>query len=178
MESTETTNPVIQPEGAGDDSANAEKLIHQLDKPSSNGKPLLIIVFAFIIVGAGIFTGYRLSRGQGKIASDLESRKLTGEAELIATDEEVGIKDESVFSDEADGRIEVNDFSVSQEGTHILVRSGGASQTAYLSSTVVDLDQFVGKCVHVWGETSSAKTAGWLMDVGRIRLLDKCPEGV
>jgi len=42
----------------------------------------------------------------------------------------------------------------------------------------LDLSEFNGKCVQVWGETFAAQEAGWLMDVGRLKLLDSCPEGI
>jgi len=58
------------------------------------------------------------------------------------------------------------------EGSHKLTREGGESQTLYLTSTVVDLEQFVGRKVQVWGETFAAQKAGWLMDVGRVKVLE------
>ena len=60
---------------------------------------------------------------------------------------------------------------INGEGTHKLIRPGGDSQTVYLTSSVLDLNQFVGKKVKVWGQTFSAKKAGWLMDVGRVEVL-------
>jgi hypothetical protein len=58
------------------------------------------------------------------------------------------------------------------EGTHHLVRDGGPSKSVYLTSTVIDLDSFAGKKVKVWGETISARKAGWLMDVGKIKIIE------
>ena len=34
------------------------------------------------------------------------------------------------------------------------------------------VESFSGKKVMVWGETISAQKAGWLMDVGKIKVLD------
>jgi hypothetical protein len=34
----------------------------------------------------------------------------------------------------------------------------------------VDLDEFDGKNVEIWGETVKAQKAAWLMDVGRVKL--------
>lgn len=59
---------------------------------------------------------------------------------------------------------------VDGEGTHHLVRPGGDSQNVYLTSSVVDLNQFVGKTVKVFGQTFATQTAGWFMDVGRVEL--------
>ncbi len=58
------------------------------------------------------------------------------------------------------------------EGTHKLIREGGESQTAYLTSSIIDLDPLVGKKVQVWGETFKGQKAGWLMDVGRVKVLE------
>ena len=40
------------------------------------------------------------------------------------------------------------------------------------SVRVLDLQGYVGKKVEVWGETIGAKQAGWLMDVGKIRIIE------
>jgi len=53
-----------------------------------------------------------------------------------------------------------------------LERTGGASQNVYLTSTVIDLQSFVGKNVQVWGDTLSGQKAGWLMDVGKIKTVE------
>jgi len=58
------------------------------------------------------------------------------------------------------------------EGTHRLIREGGPSQTAYVTSSTLDLDQFAGRKVQVWGETFRAQKAGWLMDIGRLKILE------
>jgi len=53
-----------------------------------------------------------------------------------------------------------------------LIRPGGDSQNVYLTSTVIDLESFVGKKVEVWGETIGAREAGWLMDVGKVKVTE------
>ncbi len=53
-----------------------------------------------------------------------------------------------------------------------MVREGGEDQYVYLTSTVIDLESFAGKKVQIWGETTSAQKAGWLMDVGKVKVLD------
>lgn len=114
-----------------------------------------------LIVLAGIATGYFLSR---KGLSSFK-REDGGVAKKI-----VGVKDASAFKDQATGVIE--EGGVDGEGTHKLIREGGPSQTAYLTSSVVDLGEFIGKKVRVWGETFAGQKAGWLMDVGRVELLE------
>lgn len=135
--------------------------------------PALIII---TIILAGAVSGYFLAN-RGVVKSEKET-ELTGGGKIIQGPTEVGIKDETVFRDTAQGRVEVNDSKVVTEGSHKLLRSGGESQTAYLTSSVLDLNQFLGKCVQIWGETFKGQKAGWLMDVGRVKVLDSCPEGV
>lgn len=88
----------------------------------------------------------------------------------INTDKEAGVSDTATFSDTAQGVIQAG--GLNGEGTHQLVRDGGPSQTVYLVSSIVDLDQFVGKKVEVRGQTVKAQKAAWLMDVGRVKILD------
>ena len=97
---------------------------------------------------------------------------------MVSGPREVGIKDVETFRDTTEGRLEINDNPDVTEGSHRLIRPGGVSKTAYLTSSVVDLSQFVGQCIQIWGETFAAQKAGWLMDVGRIKILDSCPTGI
>lgn len=53
-----------------------------------------------------------------------------------------------------------------------MVRGIGPSQYAYLTSTVIDLSAFTGKKVQVWGQTIAGKKAGWLMDVGKVKVIE------
>ena len=141
--------------------------------------PALVIL---VIIFAGASTGFLLTKNNGgngfKASSITGGKKLMGGAETVSTDEEVGIKDERVFSDTAQGKIVVNDGELVSEGSHKLLRPGGKSQTAYITSSVLDLDDFDGECVQIWGETFEGQEAGWLMDVGRVKHLDKCPDGI
>jgi len=41
-----------------------------------------------------------------------------------------------------------------------------------LTSSVVDLDKFVGKKVEIYGQTNTAEKAGWLLDVGYARVIN------
>lgn len=157
------------------------ELVRELEgDKKTNLKEILLPagVIVFIIV-AGVVTGYFLSSRRGGLVSGPEVTKTLEEGvEAVSGPREVGIKDVRVFRDTAEGKIEINDGSVTTEGSHKLIRSGGASQTAYLTSSVVDLNLFLGKCVQVWGETFKGEKAAWLMDVGRVKLLDKCPQGL
>jgi len=152
------------------------------DFPTKERKPILkeIIIpvtAILLIIGVGTLTGFFISKRSG-VTGPASSKELIGGAEVIEGSKEVGIKDEKVFRDTATGKIEINKNGEIVEGSHKLLRPGGESQTAYLTSSVLDLNQFVGKCVQIWGETFSAQKVGWLMDVGRVKTLDSCPEGI
>lgn len=143
-----------------------ESIVKKIPKGLNMKKNLTMIVLALVVVSAGIATGWFLS---GKT----KSQKASGDTNVpgkVETTKEQGISDESTFRDSAEGMLEAG--GVNGEGTHHIVRDGGPSQYVYLTSTVVDLESFVGKKVMVWGETISAKKAGWLMDVGKIREAD------
>jgi hypothetical protein len=139
------------------------------------GKAVLLAGMIVLIVGAGALTGYFLARKKGVAPG---SQGLGSGLEIGLGQKEAGVKDEALFPDKARGKIEVNDFSQVKEGSHKLLRSGGEGQTAYLTSSVIDLNEFVGRCVEVWGETFAGQEAGWLMDVGFLEVIDQCPEGV
>ena len=123
-----------------------------------------------LIVALGIGTGWGLAKFQsfrreeeGGVVSTLE------EGERVEVGKTYGRADH-VFKDTATGVLEKN--GIEGEGTHRLIREGGESQTAYLTSSVLDLDLFVGHKVQVWGETFAAQKAGWLMDVGKVKVLE------
>lgn len=129
-----------------------------------NKKLWLLIGGAVVIVVAGVAGGYLLSGGKPMVAG---SSVAPG---AINSGKEVGVSDTATFSDTAQGVIQAG--GLNGEGTHQLVRDGGPSQTVYLVSSIVDLDQFVGKKVEVRGQTFKAQKAAWLMDVGRVKILD------
>ena len=144
--------------------------IPEINRPVGvEGKPLmkkiLPIALVLIMVGLGVFTGYMLS-GKKEV-------KYSGSGipkQQLVKGNEFGAKDASAFKDTASGVLEKN--GTDGEGTHRLIRDGGPSQTVYVLSSVLDLDQFVGLKIQIWGETFKAQKAGWLMDVGKVKILD------
>lgn len=131
------------------------------EKPSKTGFYIGVIV----IIIAGIISGYFLSQSNKSTSNDSSTGLIS-----ISDDQKVfGSKDTSIFRDSTEGTLEKG--GIDGEGTHKLIRPGGDSQTVYLTSSVIDLDQFEGKKVKVWGETQSAQTAGWFMDVGRLEVI-------
>lgn len=147
------------------DDLPSKPLMHQMQESSNlfTRKVILIIV---AIVFAGGLSGFLLSRNSARSGTSTSSDKKTaGQGAKFA----VGSSDTKTFPDSAEGNLEAN--GVHGEGTHRLIRPGGESQTVYLTSSVLDLNQFVGKKVRVWGQTYAAKKAGWLMDVGKVEVL-------
>lgn len=140
-------------------------LVRQFERKRGNSSDKIkLLISVVVIVGIGILSGYLLSQFTGKrnISSNTQSLEKPGE-------KIVGSTDTKTFSDSAEGTLEAG--SADGEGTHRLVRPGGESQTVYLTSSVLDLSKFEGKKVRVWGQTFAAKKAGWLMDVGKVEVL-------
>lgn len=125
------------------------------------------VIALILMISLGIFTGYFLST-RGKTNGAIQSGGVVS-SEEIKVGAEFGAKDQN-FKDTSLGMLEKG--GIDGEGTHKLLREGGASQTVYLTSSVLDLDQFVGKKIQVWGETFRGQKAGWLMDVGRLKILE------
>ena len=158
-----------------------ESVVKQFDKvPSGNSiKSILLpagIILAIILAGVGV--GYFWSQRGSATGSLLSGQGTGGGLKLGGAPKVAGVKDEKAFPDATEGRLEVNDQSLVNEGSHRLIRPGGVSNIAYLTSSSVDLNKFVGHCVKIWGQTFTAQKAGWLLDVGYVERLDKCPEGL
>lgn len=138
------------------------KSVDMTQKVNNSFLPLALGIAMMLLAGIG--TGYALSRSKVQGVSVSETGSRTIESEKV-----VGSLDET-FSDEAEGILQDGGFE--GEGTHHLERDGGVSQYVYLTSSVVALDDYVGKNVKVWGETFDAQKAGWLMDVGKLEVLE------
>lgn len=142
-----------------------EKSLPIFDKAVLLSKRALIIYLVVILLGAvsgGIVYGLTAS-GTVRVAGK--------RVQVVKSETEEGVKDAAAFKDTATGKLVPNDGKITQEGTHIIVRDG-PSQNVYLTSSVVDLTKYEGKLVQVWGDTYQAQTAGWLMDVGRVKMVE------
>lgn len=129
--------------------------------------PIVPVVAALVVIVAGVLTGYLLvPKGSDQNGGELSSAGISS-----GSGKEAGIVkiDESKY-DTATGEVQAG--GIDGEGTHKLIRSGGPSQTAYLTSSAVDLDQFVNKKVQLWGKTMGAKKAGWLIDVVKVKVVE------
>lgn len=126
-----------------------------------------LLIGSLLVVLLGVGSGWLLSGSSASSKSGSNSEAVPG-AKNSST--QAGLEDEGAFPDSVDGVLE--EGGIEGEGTYHLVREGGPSKYVYLTSTVIDLQSFVGKKVTVWGETLSGKQAGWLMDVGKIKVTD------
>ena len=126
---------------------------------------LLAVLLLIAVLGIG--SGYLLSK-KGNIAGGVGLKEKVGSLS-VSKGKIVGSDDTKTFKDTAEGVLKVG--GIEGEGQYHLQRSGGESQNVYLTSSIVDLSQYIDKKVKVWGETQKAKRAGWLMDVGRLEVL-------
>ena len=141
----------------------SQPLIRTLDsqKNSFTYSKFFILLVVFIIVGGVL--GFFLSK------TSAGSTQQTGKNTDEKVEKTAGIADKKTFKDKAEGVLK--EGGVDGEGNFHLERPGGESQNVYLTSTTVDLEQYINKKVRVWGETFQAEKAGWLMDVGLVELL-------
>lgn len=124
-------------------------------------KVLLGILIASAVLGG--VTGYLLSQGTSKTTSNGATNGNPPKSAQLDT---------RTFRDFASGMIQKRpapkDSGEYVEGTHMLIREGAVSVA--LTSSVVDLNQYEGKKVKVFGETQKAIKEGWLMDVGKVEV--------
>ena len=115
------------------------------------------------------FGSFKLKNKNGGTDSNMKSIAVEN-ADKVKNGDVFGVQDVSAFVDNATGYLEKG--GVDGEGSHKLLREGGASQTVTLTSSVVDLDKLSGMEVKLYGETNKAEKAGWFMDVGRVEVIN------
>ncbi|MBU0618747.1 hypothetical protein KKD62_00765 [Patescibacteria group bacterium] len=143
-----------------------EKLVKSLEKPKKQTK-MASLLMAVFVAGLGILTGYLLSQ---KTQSGTMPAGIGGSTEKIKKGTIVGLSDAKTFKDEAEGKLVSG--GIDGEGSHHLERPGGDSKSVYLTSSAINLNEYLDRQVKVWGETFSAQKAGWLMDVGKLEVLE------
>ncbi len=119
-----------------------------------------------VVVLVGVLTAWTIS---GKVMGR-GAGSSTGALGAIVGSKEEGALDPNIKYQDVTGTL--REGGIGNEGTHHLERDGGPNQTVYLTSSMIDLQSFVGKKVEIWGETLAAKKAGWLMDVAKIKVVD------
>lgn len=141
-------------------------------EPQQKNKLLLPLVLLGIL--AGLATGFFVA--QKKLSFAGTANTMTGTTQALTSDTKVkvgdifGSADEKTFRDQAEGILMTG--GIDGEGSHHIERGANKSQWVYITSSVVDLDLLVGDRIAVWGETNQGKKAGWLMDVGRLKVLE------
>jgi|SRR5581483_6345745 len=138
---------------------NAQSVVKTINSPN---KPLIAILAAMVVL-AGLVAGYFISGRK-------VSQNTTTASNASTSSSEAGAKDSSAFKDTATGILQVG--GIKGEGTYHLDRGGDQTKTVYLTSTVIDMNPFVGKKVQVWGQTQASKYAPWFMDVGKIKVVE------
>lgn len=145
------------------------KIVNKFPSGGVGRQTTLLVLGALLVVLGGVASGWLLSggvQGSGSSTADLDVAPGAKQTAM-----EAGLEDESTFPDEAEGVL--NQGGIEGEGTHYLDRNAGPDKQVYLTSTVIDLESFVGKKVHVWGETIAAQHAPWLMDVGKLKVVQE-----
>ncbi|OGK18579.1 hypothetical protein A3G67_01900 [Candidatus Roizmanbacteria bacterium RIFCSPLOWO2_12_FULL_40_12] len=123
-----------------------------------SGKVVVALFIVALLAGVGV--GYGAASLVTATGGSAESQT---EVEKTA-----GVFDKKTFPDSAEGLLKKG--GIEGEGKFHLERPGGLSQNVYLTSSTVDLEQYIGKKVKVWGQTFKAEKAGWLMDVGYVEV--------
>lgn len=140
-----------------------------VEKQGLNFTSSPFIIGAIVVIGLGVATGYLLSSKKltPGTAGTLKKEAKSGE---LAAGTVFGSDDLKTFKDTTEGILKKG--GTDGEGSHHLERQGGESQNVYLTSSIIDLNEFIDKKIKIWGETNKARKAGWLMDVGRVEILE------
>lgn len=146
-----------------------------LNRKKSKGK-FVVPVIIVLAIGLGFLLSrlMPLSSSNKSLVDNITQKSLTSADELedasdIIVGESYG-ETGKTFTDTATGIIVAG--GINGEGTHTLEREGGDDQDAALTSSVLDLDLFVGREVEIKGETNASTKAGWFLDVGVIKVLE------
>ncbi len=144
-------------------------VVKKIITEESKMKKFIPIIIAVLVVLAGVMSGKTMASGKSGSSSQTPSGVAVGD-DKVGSDNEVGIDDSETFKDTAEGTLV--EGGIDGEGTHHLDRDLGETKYVYLTSTAINLDNFIGKKIQVWGQTIAGKKAGWLMDVGRVKVLE------
>lgn len=166
------------PQASARPALNTVNLDQKGSRPPENSrlmkkKSKMVYSLMVVAVVAGIGTGFGLQKLSAKSGNPISGSSGTPISQVAGSNvkegDVFGSQNEDDFKDTAEGYLEKG--GIEEEGSHKLLREGGDSQTVYLTSSVTDLDKFEGMEIKVWGETYKAQKAGWLMDVGRVKVI-------
>ena len=150
------------------DQANQPSVFHSLSNENSKSG-ILLFLFALVVVVAGVVVGHLLATLPTSGEQSANQQAVVATKNNIKVGTIYGSNDTKTFNDTAEGVDTVG--GINGEGQYHLVRPGGDSQNVYMTSSVVDLSLFLNRKIKVWGQTQKAQSAGWLMDVGRVEVL-------
>ena len=155
------------PNTTGVESVSVLKKFTSGQKPGGSKDKLILVFLGVMIVLSGVVMGWLITRGGASKKVSETGKVVVGVGGEI---EEAGVEDDESFPDTAEGMLVKG--GKDDEGTHHLDRSDlGSGKDVYLYSLTVELGSFEGKRVQVWGKTVSSQKAGWLMDVGRVKVI-------
>ncbi len=137
-------------------------LIHTLETEDVKG---MSYVSFFTMIAVAVVVGSILGFGFTKFNKKTNSNSKNSTKTVVQS---AGVVDKKTFKDSAEGIM--REGGIDGEGNFHLERPGGVSQNAYLTSSTVDLSNYIGKKVKVWGQTFAGEKAGWLMDVGSVEV--------
>ncbi len=149
------------------DKTTEEKLVRQFDTKSTKSPKMMIAIVVVVMVILGAGSGFLIAKGT---TANLEPTKQVTDKSQVSKGTAMGSNDTSTFKDTAEGVLK--EGGIEGEGQYHLERPGGESQYVYLTSSTVDMSLVLNKKIKVWGQTQKAQHAGWLMDVGRVEVLE------
>lgn len=146
-------------------------LMHDFNTKDTTPMPVQKVIFSLLLV---LLLGLGSGFGVAKMTATSSS---TGKSALgnivsgtqVEKGKTYGSNDRDTYKDEAEGVMKEGGHE--EGGQYHLERPGGESQNVYLTSSTVDLSQFIDRKVTVWGQTQAAQV-GWLMDVGGVKVLE------
>jgi hypothetical protein len=156
----QTVSPAAKP------ASSNQQVMQSFTPPKKGVSSIKSLVILIIMVFFGVGAGYAASLFAPQTGASIIPSALNPNAPVQG--KIYGNGDTAVFKDTAEGVLQ--NGGIDGEGQYHLVRPGGDSQNVYLTSSSVDLSQFIGRKIKVWGETQAAQHAGWLMDVGRVQV--------
>jgi len=168
METKPNSNPNQSPyvRTSPQQATNAQSVIHPVNSAKHGVSGVTVFFVLVVMLALGIGIGYGASFYSAKTGTSLVPAALNPNAPVKG--KIYGNGSTSVFKDTAEGILQ--NGGDQGDGEYHLVRSGGPSQYVYLTSSTLDLSQFIGSKIEVWGQTQTAQHAGWLMDVGRVEV--------
>ncbi len=155
------------------ESVSTEEMPGMSPKKNKLVFPLILLVFIGLGIGTGYFVAQKrlvMAGGAGKAGSTAGLTQNPTSTSAVKVGDTFGTNDASTFTDTADGIIQAG--GINGTGTHHLERGADKSQWVYLTSSVIDLNMFVGDHVTIWGQTNNVPKVGWLMDVGKLKVVE------